>query len=185
MSWLDWVFIAICAIWISEFLLFPNRQASGGETMEKKSFISIFLALGSTIVVALLLREFEGQGLFVQAMQGIGIILFTLGVFLRFWGILHLKTQFTRNVTVQEGDEIVSTGPYRILRHPLYTALLFIGVGMALYLSSIIAAVIGGSLLVWTLLNRIDYEEQLLIEKFGPEYEQWMSKRARLIPYVY
>ena len=88
-------------------------------------------------------------------------------------------------MTVREGDMIVSSGPYRKLRHPLYTGLFLIGIGMALFFTSLIAAIAGGLFLAFALNKRMQHEEALLVEKFGPEYKEWMKHRARLIPYIY
>ncbi|WP_052649768.1 methyltransferase family protein [Planococcus massiliensis] len=181
----EWMFIGISVIWIGEFIFFRNRGVGEGDPYEKKSFYYILAALGATIAAALLLQEIGTGTEIGQFMRWTGLVLFAMGVFLRFWGILHLKSQFTRHVTVREGDEIVSSGPYRMLRHPLYTALLLIGIGMALFCTSLIAAILGGALVTWTLLKRIRYEEELLIEKFGPAYAEWMKKRARLVPFIY
>ncbi|WP_041056137.1 methyltransferase family protein [Jeotgalibacillus campisalis] len=185
MTILDGLFILVSFIWISEFLLFRNRGVGKGDSLETRSFLLIFTALFFTIIAALTLQEFREIVSLVVPMKAAGIILFSIGVFLRFWGITHLKAQFTRHVTVREGDEIVSSGPYKRLRHPLYTGLLFIAVGMALYFTSLIAAVIGGLLTGWMLLKRLRYEEKLLIGKFGTDYEEWMSHRARLLPFIY
>lgn len=184
MIWIEWIFNAVGLAWIAEFLFFRNRRSSTSDPVERGSFYRIFAVLFGTILAAFLLQEMRSEPL-APFLRVVGTILFAAGVFLRLWGILHLKSQFTRHVTVREGDEIVSTGPYRKLRHPLYTGLLFIAIGMPLFFTSPIAAVAGGALMIWALLKRIDYEEKLLIEKFGPEYEHWMKQRARLIPYVY
>ncbi|HSP21193.1 MAG TPA: isoprenylcysteine carboxylmethyltransferase family protein [Planococcus sp. (in: firmicutes)] len=184
MTFIDWIFGAVSLIWIGEFVFFRNRSAGASDPLEKRSFFLIFAALAGTIVLAMLLKELQDAG-FAEWMKGAGALLFTAGVFLRIWGIVHLKNQFTRYVTVREGDQIVSTGPYRRLRHPLYTGLFFIALGMALYFTSIVAAVVGGAAVAWALLKRMDYEETLLIEKFGEDYVQWMKQRARLIPYFY
>lgn len=184
MIWIDWIFNAFGLAWIGEFLFFRNRRSSASDPVERGSFYRIFAVLFGTILTAFLLQEMRSEAM-APVLRVAGVILFAAGVSLRLWGILHLKSQFTRHVTVREGDEIVSTGPYRKLRHPLYTGLLFIAIGMPLFFTSPIAAVVGGALMVWALLKRIDYEEKLLVEKFGAEYEQWMKQRARLIPYVY
>ncbi len=185
MTVMEWVFTAISIFWLSEFLIFRNRGVGQGDSLEKRTFIVIFGVLIGTILLGFVLQELEPFETVAWFGQVIGIIFLAAGVFLRFWGIIHLKSQFTRYVTVREGDEIVSTGPYRKLRHPLYTGLFLITLGMALFFGSIIAAVVGGIAMIWALLQRINYEEELLIEKFGPDYEQWMKQRARLIPFVY
>ncbi|MGO1058332.1 isoprenylcysteine carboxylmethyltransferase family protein [Planococcus sp. FY231025] len=184
MTWVDWIFSAVGLAWIGEFLFFRNRGVSVSDPVERGSFYRIFIVLLGTILAAFLLQEMRAEAA-APILRAAGTLLFAAGVFLRLWGILHLKAQFTRHVTVREGDEIVSSGPYRKLRHPLYTGLLFIAIGMPLYFTSPIAAVVGGALMIWALLKRIDYEEKLLVEKFGAEYEHWMKQRARLIPYVY
>ncbi|MDG5472918.1 isoprenylcysteine carboxylmethyltransferase family protein [Jeotgalibacillus sp. ET6] len=185
MTILDGLFILISVIWISEFFIFRNRGTGKGDPLETRSFLYIFTSLFFTIAAALFLQEFREEDSLVLPMKTLGFLLFLTGVILRFWGITHLKAQFTRHVTVRDGDEIVSSGPYRRLRHPLYTGLLFIAVGMALYFTSLIAAVAGGLLTGFMLLKRIRYEEKLLVEKFGPDYEKWMSRRARLLPFIY
>ncbi|ANU12139.1 methyltransferase family protein [Planococcus antarcticus] len=185
MTIIEMIFTAVSLVWVSEFLLFRNRGIGQGDPLEKRTFFAILAALIGTIVLGLVFHEltpFESLGFISQLL---GLFLLSVGVFLRFWGILHLKSQFTRYVTVREGDEIVSTGPYRKLRHPLYTGLLLITLGMALFFNSLLAAVIGGIVMVWALLQRINYEEKLLIEKFGPDYQEWMKERARLIPFLY
>ncbi|WP_416143683.1 methyltransferase family protein [Planococcus koreensis] len=184
MTFIDWIFVAVSLVWIGEFVFFRNRSAGASDPLEKRSFFLIFTALAGTIGLAMLLQELQGAG-FAEWMKGTGALFFAAGVFLRMWGIVHLKNQFTRYVTVREGDQIVSSGPYRRLRHPLYTGLFFITLGMALYFTSIIAAVLGGAAVAWALVKRMDYEEALLVEKFGEDYTQWMKQRARLIPYLY
>ena len=185
MGWMDWIFTAVSVIWLVEFIVFKNRETGQGDPVEKKTFMAIFLSLLATIAGAYALQELGGSENAAAVLKPVGLVLLALGVFLRFWGIIHLKSQFTRHVTVREGDAIVSTGPYRKLRHPLYTGLFLIGIGMALYFTSPIAAGLGGLLLAFTLNKRMQHEEALLVEKFGTEYEQWMKQRARLIPYIY
>ena len=182
---LDWIFTLVAVIWIFEFVLFRNRGAAAGDPVEKRSFFWIFAALAGTIAAAAMIGEMQAFAKLVPWMKAIGILFFAAGVFLRYWGILHLKSQFTRHVTVQRGDGIVSSGPYRKLRHPLYTALLLIAVGMALFFQSIIAAIFGGALVAWALSKRMDGEEAMLLAEFGEEYREWMKRRARLIPFIY
>lgn len=185
MTALDWIFTTIAIVWISEFILFRNRGTGQEDPVEKRSFFLIFSALAATIAAAAVLGEMRSISQAMPWLKTVGITLFGLGVFLRFWGILHLKSQFTRHVTVQQGDGIVSTGPYRKLRHPLYTGLLLIAIGMALFFQSLIAALVGGVWVGWALAKRMDGEEAMLIEEFGEEYREWMKRRARLIPFIY
>ncbi|TDL31554.1 isoprenylcysteine carboxylmethyltransferase family protein [Jeotgalibacillus sp. S-D1] len=185
MTGVEWIFVILSMVWISEFIFFRNRGVGEEDPHEKRTFLLILLALLGTIALSVSLQEMKQLEASAYLIQVPGAVLFGAGVFLRLWGIIHLKNQFTRNVTVRDGDEIVSTGPYRRLRHPLYTGLLMISLGMSLFFMSIVGAVFGALIVSWTLMKRIRYEEDLLIEKFGLDYKQWMSKRARLFPFIY
>lgn len=185
MTALDWIFTALAAVWVIEFVLFRNRGTGEGDPVEKRSFLLILAALAGTIATAYFAGEMKVFEPATPWLKTFGILFFAGGVFLRYWGILHLKAQFTRHVTVREGDGIVSSGPYRKLRHPLYTGLLLIAIGMALFFQSILAAVFGGALVGWTLARRMDGEEAMLLREFGEEYREWMKQRARLIPFIY
>ena len=110
MTWVDWVFSAVGLAWIAEFLFFRNRSSSASDPVERGSFYRIFAVLFGTILAAFLLQEMRSEAA-APVLRVAGTLLFAAGVFLRLWGILHLKAQFTRHVTVREGDEIVSSGP--------------------------------------------------------------------------
>ena len=77
---------------------------------------------------------------------------------------------------------LVTTGPYRFIRHPIYTAVcLFITAGVAAHLAPS-AVLLGG--LVWaSAIGRMLCEERLLCSKY-PEYRQYAARTARMIPFV-
>ncbi|GGF33920.1 isoprenylcysteine carboxyl methyltransferase [Halobacillus andaensis] len=180
------VFLGITMIWLVEFALFRNRMSSTDEgKLERKSFPYILLAVGVTIVGTLMMRETEIGVIHQQILWWAGLVLYGYGVFLRYYGILHLREQFTRDVSVREGDRLVSSGPYQRLRHPLYTGLLFIVVGFCLGVGNVWTAVVGGGWVALTLLHRIRIEEAMLIDAHGKQYREWCEGRYRLIPFVY
>ncbi|WP_347549154.1 isoprenylcysteine carboxylmethyltransferase family protein [Pseudalkalibacillus hwajinpoensis] len=90
-----------------------------------------------------------------------------------------------RNVIVESKLDVVSTGPYRILRHPLYTGLLLSLVGIPLYFGTWVGILISILLLTPILLYRIGVEERMLVESIGDYYREWGKERYRLIPFVY
>jgi protein-S-isoprenylcysteine O-methyltransferase len=62
------------------------------------------------------------------------VVLFAAGLILRWWAIITLGRFFTVDVTIEKDHELVERGPFRIVRHPLYTGvfLAFVGLGMSL-----------------------------------------------------
>jgi len=85
---------------------------------------------------------------------------------------------------IVEGHRLVTDGVYRNIRHPLYLGELTRNLGFTLILSStygFLMVLIGGLFLHF----RIGIEERMLLEEFGVEYEEYMRRTKRLIPYIY
>lgn len=183
MDWIDLLLIVGSFFWLVETWRFRNRKEASDGAVERKSFyfvattiIGVFgLSLVSSFVV-------ESQPSTVQRI--IGLTFYIAGVSLRYWGILHLRHQFTRHVVVRPEDELVSSGPYRYLRHPLYTGLLLIAFGFSLYFIHWGIALIGAGLTSLALLYRIRIEENMLIRHFGQSYQSWSKTRKRLFPFI-
>ncbi|WP_304456957.1 isoprenylcysteine carboxylmethyltransferase family protein [Exiguobacterium sp. KRL4] len=181
MTILDDAFIAVSLLWLLELFLFRNREKEPSPLEERRSFYLILATLIVTILLSVLFSS--SKALLFQKL--LGLFLLSSGVLLRYWGIYHLKHQFTRHVAVNPGDQLVSSGPYRVLRHPLYTGLLFITLGFPLYFGNLILTVFAGIIMFFALLHRIRIEEQLLTKGFGSVYTEWASARKRLIPFIY
>ncbi|RWZ52328.1 isoprenylcysteine carboxylmethyltransferase family protein [Halobacillus fulvus] len=179
------LFLMVAAAWLFEFILFRNRHPEEGGRLERQSFPLILVAILLAVSVSLFMRELDIGVITSPVLHWAGLFLFTGGVLLRYWGILHLKEQFTRDVSVQQGDKLVSSGPYRKLRHPLYTGLFCIVVGFCLGVGNLWTAFGCGMLVTVALLHRIRIEEAMLIEAHGDLYRNWCKSRYRLIPFVY
>jgi protein-S-isoprenylcysteine O-methyltransferase len=114
-----------------------------------------------------------------------GIALVWAGMLFRFWCIQTLGRFFSTRLLVQEQHELVTAGPYRLLRHPSYTAALItlIGFGLSLGngLSLAILLLTGFAVYVW----RIGSEEQMLAQAFGARYLEYKKKTWALIPLVW
>jgi protein-S-isoprenylcysteine O-methyltransferase Ste14 len=81
------------------------------------------------------------------------------------------------------GTSVITEGPYRLVRHPVYMAVLLILLGPAISTLSIAGVVVW--LLFFVFYNTISaYEESILREKFGKEYTDYMEKVARWIPKI-
>jgi protein-S-isoprenylcysteine O-methyltransferase Ste14 len=114
-----------------------------------------------------------------------GILLIWAGLFLRFWSIQTLGRYFSTKLAIQEGHELITTGPYKHLRNPSYTAALmtFTGIGLSVgnWLSILVLLLTGLLLYV----GRIKTEERMLLEQFGPAFEDYRKRTWALIPFVW
>ncbi|MBZ5516224.1 MAG: isoprenylcysteine carboxylmethyltransferase family protein [Acidobacteriia bacterium] len=120
----------------------------------------------------------------LEAVRWTGLVLCLSGSLIRVVGLWSLGKQFSGHVTVQEDHQLVQTGLYGYVRHPMYLGATLATPGMALVFRSWLVLPI----LLWTLIFvglRIHQEERLLGEHFGSEYESYRRRTWRLLPYVY
>jgi protein-S-isoprenylcysteine O-methyltransferase Ste14 len=115
----------------------------------------------------------------------VGIVLagvFVAGVTLRAWAIHEFGVQYShRVVRISEGG-LISSGPYRVLRHPAYAGMLLANIGFAGYFSSR-ASIAALTLLIAAVLWRIRIEEDVLTE--SPQYRAFANTRCRIVPGVW
>jgi protein-S-isoprenylcysteine O-methyltransferase Ste14 len=113
-----------------------------------------------------------------------GVAVTGAGVALRQWSIATLGSSFTGHVQIQAGQTVVSTGPYRWLRHPSYAGqwLEMIGVGLAT--GNALSAAICASVPLAGLTRRISGEERALTTLL-PGYPDYAEGKQRLVPFVW
>jgi protein-S-isoprenylcysteine O-methyltransferase Ste14 len=111
--------------------------------------------------------------------------LFTVtGIVIAFIARFFLGRNWSSEVTVKAGHELIMSGPYRYVRHPIYSGLLFSMVGTALFLREVRGFV--GVLLAtagWKLKSLA--EEKLMTEQFGRAYIAYKQRVKALIPFVW
>jgi len=113
----------------------------------------------------------------------IGLALMLVGLGLRSWAVVTLGRWFTWNVRLQEGQEVIQHGPYRLVRHPSYTGALLTYLFLPLFLHSWWSLGLAAVLLPLAFLRRIKHEEQLLCESLAG-YADYREKSAALIPWI-
>jgi protein-S-isoprenylcysteine O-methyltransferase Ste14 len=115
----------------------------------------------------------------------IGLVLMCAGIALRQWAVALLGPFFTVDVRVQPGQTVVDRGPYRWVRHPSYTGLIAIFVGLGLALDNWAALAVLAVVPTVGLLVRIRFEERALLDGLGEQYRRFAAGRRRLFPGVW
>jgi protein-S-isoprenylcysteine O-methyltransferase Ste14 len=111
-----------------------------------------------------------------------GIFCSVAGLLLGSWAILSMR--FARlNVFPEPGKLLITRGPYRFIRHPMYTAVLLVCLGWLSQDFRLISLLIYG-LLTSVLIVKVQYEEGLLRDRF-PEYAAYSLKTYKLLPWIY
>lgn len=119
-----------------------------------------------------------------DAVRWLGVALLAAGGALRLWPVAVLGRRFSGLVAIQPGHQLVTTGPYRYIRHPSYLGLLISALGWGLAFNTAVGALLALANIP-PLVARMNAEEHLLSWEFGAAYEIYRAHTARLIPGVY
>lgn len=117
-------------------------------------------------------------------MRWIGLVLAILGMGLIFWSGIALGRLYSPEVTLQKEHSLITTGPYRYIRHPRYLGGIVQGIGLALLFRSWIGILLT-LLFVAAILFRIKDEEVLLSKEFGETWKAYSQNSWRLLPFVF
>ncbi len=110
---------------------------------------------------------------------GFALGLVSLGFWV--WTQMALGKEWSPQLQVRREHHLVTTGPYARIRHPLYTAMIGYGIGVALVTANWVFVVLTG-LAIAGLAARVPKEEKMMIEEFGEEYRAYMRRTGRFFP---
>ena len=113
-----------------------------------------------------------------------GIALEFAGVALAIWARRILGRNWSGEITIKQDHELVRTGPYGVVRHPIYTALLIMYLGSVI-VSGHVHALVGFAVGILAYLRKTRMEEANLITAFGEKYRAYREDTWALIPRVY
>jgi len=112
-------------------------------------------------------------------------IAFTLmGFAIAIWARLYLGGNWSASVTVKEHHQLIQTGPYGVVRHPIYSGISLAGVGLAV-LNGDVRSVAGLALMVLGWRAKFRLEETFMTEQFGNQYLEYKKHVKALIPFVW
>ncbi|MNN41575.1 Isoprenylcysteine carboxyl methyltransferase (ICMT) family protein [compost metagenome] len=119
-----------------------------------------------------------------DTVRWIGVVLFAAGGVLRLWPVFVLGRRFSGLVAIQPGHTLVTTGIYRVIRHPSYLGFVISSLGWVLGFRSGVGVLLTLAMLP-VLVARIRAEEALLLDQFGDEYAAYCGRTWRMVPGVY
>lgn len=140
---------------------------------------------GLTVIVLIVVaRLFRTRGLAVHSpvLHVVGVILLVAGLGLAVWARIYLGHNWGMPMTRMDEPELVTSGPYRFVRHPIYSGLLLgiLGTALAIKLYFLIALAVLGVYFIYS--ARV--EERMLAESFPTTYPGYRARTKMLIPFV-
>src|SRR5215216_972255 len=184
--------LLVAALSVSAYHRHRAEQASEEEISWREEGLPTIIALRSSglalllSVMAYLLnpRWMEWSSLSLPAWlrwSGAGLGAATLP--LTYWVFRSLGKNITPTVETRENHELVTGGPYRWVRHPLYSVGTSFFVSLGIVAANWFMGLASLSVLVM-LLIRLPKEEEKLIERFGDEYRAYIERTGRLLPRI-
>jgi len=179
-------------IWIAFLLYWQVKSAdtksnqrlepAGSRLLRALTFlVAIVLLSTNRIPVPWLYRPLWPQGVWPF---WIGAAVNIAGLLFAIWAREHLGSNWSRSVTIKQGHELISSGPYGVVRHPIYTGILTGFVGTLIALSQV-RGLIAFVLIFLVLWAKFRMEEKWMRAEFGETYAAYARKTAALVPFLF
>lgn len=118
------------------------------------------------------------------SLRWLGAPLMALGAALHLWGTLHLGRNFTVTVSTVQCPTLVTSGPFRWVRHPLYSGGMLESLGVVFLVAN--WAVAAATVAFWSVVViRTAKEEAALVKTFGDDYRDYQRRVGRFLPRVF
>jgi protein-S-isoprenylcysteine O-methyltransferase len=182
--WTTYIAFFFSTMWVHS----RERGLAAGENRDRGSraliYFMSFFGAGLAFVMPFAVPQAEIM-LPHAAVFYTAIAMLWAGAILYPWSAVTLGTNFRTSVQLLDGQRLVTRGPYRILRHPAYTAgiLAFAGIGLAVGNWASFAVAVLAVMIAYA--RRIAVEEKALAERFGQEFEAHRRRTWAVIPLVW
>jgi len=181
------ILVAVGWAWFTIAFVFRREQGRGpGARRERISSVGILLQMLAFAAVWMIQRPLPAAGTRLDAFEIARDVLAPVigfgSVFLGLAAVRTLGKQWSYEARVIEGHELVTQGPYRFVRHPIYTAMLGKLIASNFAFGHWLGLVIAGSVFVVGTLIRIQAEEKLLRETFGTAYAEYAQRVPAFLP---
>jgi len=115
--------------------------------------------------------------------EWLGVLITAAGVGVACWARYHLGANWSGVVTLKEGHELIRTGPYRTVRHPIYTGILLAFFGNVVALGEVRGLI--GFVIIWlSFYIKARREESFLAQEFGPNFNEHTQHTGMFLPKV-
>jgi protein-S-isoprenylcysteine O-methyltransferase Ste14 len=175
--------------WIVFVLYWIVSAIRTRDTLQTESFASRYAILLIEVAgFVLLFRHSAGIGFLgnqfmhrTLASAIVGSILTSMGIGLAIWARYHLAEYWSARITIKEDHQLIRTGPYARLRHPIYSGIVLAAIGSAVVIDQW-RCVLGVCLLLIGYCIKARNEETMLTQQFGDAFREHQKHAGFLIP---
>jgi protein-S-isoprenylcysteine O-methyltransferase Ste14 len=113
----------------------------------------------------------------------IGLAVYLIFSWVQIWAFKTLGENYSQDILIKKDHKLVTTGPFRIIRHPQYTSQILLDLGGAAAVLSYIVAPIAVIQILFILL-RASVEDKLMAKHFGNEFSSYKMKSGFVLPFI-
>jgi protein-S-isoprenylcysteine O-methyltransferase Ste14 len=187
----EWPTAVLAAIWLAWLGSWVIASLWSGQT--RKQVLSaeslryrLPIYLGGILFTPGTAKLFGGARLWAPTEMGVyaAVVVTLAGIAFTWWGRIHLGRFWSNTITHKEGHHVIDTGPYALVRHPIYTGLItgMLATGLAV---GTITAILGAILISFGMWQKARIEEVFLADELGAEaYGAYCRKVPRIVPFL-
>lgn len=159
------------------------KKATVSHELREKFFYSL-VSLGLVPIILFVLTSWIDPFhiLFPAVLRWFGAGVILAGDLLFIWSHEALGKNWSPFLEIRKGHALVTDGPYRFIRHPMYAAIFIIGIGISLLSANWIIALTYMIPVMLMYAFRVSDEEDMMVKQFGDEYKEYMERTGRLLP---
>ena len=179
--------VVTTVIWLGLEIRQSLRQRPEAKVADRGSRPVVRISSAIGIVGAVLLRR-ACPSLTIGSQDlvaWIGLVVMWCGIGLRFWSFQTLGHYFTFTVQTSPDQPVISSGPYRVIRHPSYAGILLAVGGLGLVFGNWASLLVLTAAVLCAIVYRITVEERALSDDLGGRYQSYAQSRKRLIPFIW
>jgi protein-S-isoprenylcysteine O-methyltransferase Ste14 len=166
--------------------LVSRARRRAAQVRDRGSLILLWVTISIGIAAALFLRGVSATKIHLSwPWLSLALTLLLGGLAIRLTAIITLGRFFTSVVTIQHQHRMVTTGLYRLVRHPSYSGLLLAFLGVACSYGNWLSLVAIFLPITAAVLYRIHVEEAAMMDNFGQDYAEYCRRTHRLIPGIF
>jgi protein-S-isoprenylcysteine O-methyltransferase Ste14 len=113
-----------------------------------------------------------------------GLSVTVIGVAIAIWARKILADNWSAQPTLKQNHELIQTGPYKIVRHPIYTGIIIAILGTAIMVGHV-RGFIALAIVFFSLWHKSTFEEDLMRQQFPRQYDDYARRVKRLIPFIF
>jgi len=162
-----------------------SQTISRRNRLERSLILAAFLVwaiLTATYLLSPILDRFNSY--LLAYLRWIGVFVLLMGDICLVLAHLALGKNWSLNPEIRDSHVLIINGVYKLIRHPMYTAYLMIGIGFLLSSANLLVGPIFLAPIIVVCWVRIGIEEKMMLEQFGDEYREYAQRTGSLLPKI-